>query len=353
MKRNRSLLAIHLAGTLLLAAPLAAAEPGARNSDGTNRVAVSFRLGFGISAKFKGIGGSLQPSAPAAHGRRTPDGDAYNYDDGYLLTDVSGNFGDQTWYWGYDNSSQVSGDNILLHRTTAPGLPSSGSADADPYPGVEITFNRQLGIKENWRGMRYGLEGAASYLPICLSLNTRFAGNLTRTTDTYAFTPGTTPPSAPYQGTFDGPGFVIDSNPSSSVTSFIPGTVVERDSFDANLFGFRLGPYVEFPVNERLSVHLSAGLAIGLLQSSASWNQTIDISGEGIIALRGSRDSFDILFGPYASAEAAWALNDRWSVHGGLQFQNLGKYNQNLGFRKVELDLSRSLFVVVGVGYSF
>src|SRR5207248_6705068 len=57
-----------------------------------------------------------------ASSRLTPRGDRYNYDDGYLLTDTSGNYGGQTWYWGYDNSAnQISGNTIMLSRSTIMG----------------------------------------------------------------------------------------------------------------------------------------------------------------------------------------------------------------------------------------
>src|SRR6266498_3609580 len=98
MKKDRSPWPV-LVTSAMLCATLAAAEPsGDTDANWTNRVSLSLRLGLGISARFKGIGGSLQASAPAANGRRTPDGDRYNYDNGYVLTDLSGNVGNQTWY---------------------------------------------------------------------------------------------------------------------------------------------------------------------------------------------------------------------------------------------------------------
>ncbi len=353
MKKDRYHLAFLLASALLCAT-VAAAEPNVDTEvNWTNRLSLSLRFGLGISARFKGIGGSLQPSAPAANGRRTPDRDHYNYDDGYVLTDVSGNVGNQTWYWGYDNSSQVSGNNILFNRTTAPGLPADRTARSEPYIGAELTYNRQLGIKENWHNLRYGLEGAANCLPISLKLNSRFSGNLTRVTDAYPYTPGTTPPSAPSQGSFNGPGFVIGSAPVSSTTTFLPATVLEHDSFEANLWGFRLGPSLEFPFTDRLSVHLSGGLAVGLLDSSASWRQTITLTGEGPVTSAGHPDSLDVLWGAYVGLDAAWQLSNRWSIEGGVQFQDLGQHNQKLGIRQVQLDLSHSLFVLASVSYSF
>ena len=58
-----------------------------------NRFSVNARFGLNISAKFKRAS-SLSLTAPS---RSTPDGNRYNYDDGYVLTDVSGNAGGQTW----------------------------------------------------------------------------------------------------------------------------------------------------------------------------------------------------------------------------------------------------------------
>src|SRR5690348_12485896 len=86
----------------------------------TNRISFSGRFGLGISARFKSVKVPLLQSQ-----RTTPDGSSYNYNDGYVLADVSQNAGGKTWNWGYDNSSsQVSGNNVLLSRDTAtvPGV---------------------------------------------------------------------------------------------------------------------------------------------------------------------------------------------------------------------------------------
>src|SRR5690349_2116912 len=148
MKRNHYLLPVLCVGALLLPAAARAQQ------DATNRVTFSARFGFNISARFKGFGAG----APAAPPRTTPRGDAYNYDDGYVLTDISGNAGGQTWYWGYDNSaSQISGSNILLSRSTPSGNFSSPSFDSDPQPGYELTYDRHLG---NFNGVNYGVEVA-------------------------------------------------------------------------------------------------------------------------------------------------------------------------------------------------
>lgn len=58
-----------------------------------NRVAVSYRLGFNLSVTFEDVGSfpALSLAKPA------PNGGVYNYDDGYVLPDISGSTAD-TWY---------------------------------------------------------------------------------------------------------------------------------------------------------------------------------------------------------------------------------------------------------------
>lgn len=326
----------------------------------TNRLSLSGRLGFNISARFKGVtvapvGAPASPrSTPSQPGR--PDGDPYNYDDGYVLTDVSDNYGGQTWYWGYDNSaSQISGNTILLSRTTTTaGGGATDSFDDDPQLGAELTYNRFLGT---WGDARYGLEAAVNYLNLSLRANDTFSASATRVTDAYSFTPGTTPPNAtppntvpgPYQGSFEGPGFVIGDTPVSSSTVVVTGAAVtDKRHFDANLWGLRLGPYLELPLGGPMNLSISGGLAVGLMDAEASWSQR-----SGSSTLSGSGDDWDVLWGGYASATVTWALSERWSLAGGAQFQTLTDYEHSFGGREVEVNLGNCWFVTFGLTYTF
>jgi hypothetical protein len=338
----------------LLAGAAVAAPAGGRAAEFvTNRVTFSARLGFNISARFKGSAGNLPISAST---RTTPRGDLYNYDDGYVLADTSGNFGGQTWYWGYDNSaSQISGDNILLSRSKAGGDFSSPSFDSNPGLGAEVMYNRLLGAKGRFR---YGLEAAANYLSLSLRDRSTFSGSAIRVTDAYPFTPGTTPPvgtpSDPYQGSFEGPGFVIGDTPVSSTTTVAPGglTVAGKRRFDADIWGFRLGPYLDFPIGGKVNLWVSGGLAANWLNGDASWAETIRLFGRSA-GSSGSGSHNDLLWGGYAAGNVSWDLTHRWSVVGGVQYQHLGNYEHNFGGRKVEVDLSNSFFVTVGLSRTF
>lgn len=319
----------------------------------TNRLSFSTRLGFNISARFKGSVGNLPPPAP----RTTPGGDPYNYDDGYVLPDISGNVGGQTWYWGYDDSSsQISGDNILLSRSTPNGSFTSPSLDSNPSPGGELTYNRLLGVRGR---VQVGLEAAINYLNVSLSDSSTYSGSGTRVTDAYPFTPGTTPPGAtpsnPYQGSFGGPGFVIGDTPVSSTTTAGGGglSIAGTRRFDANLWGWRVGPYVHLPVGEKLNLSLWGGFALGWLDGKASWNETITLPNMSTLASAGRRNQDALLWGGYVGANVVWDFDEDWSLVGGVQYQNLGKYERIFSGRSIELDLSNSFFVTLGLSWKF
>jgi hypothetical protein len=327
--------------------PLASRADESRSEDvATNRFTLSARFGFNISAKFKSISAPTPPTVA----RTAPDGQPYNYDDGYVHTDVSENFGGQTWNWGYDNNSrQVVGNTIEMSRTISGGNIPSSTVDADTGLGFEFAYSRQLGFKGKFR---YGFEAAINYLNITCEDHSTFSVNGTRQVDAYGFIPGTTPPEAtpgnPYQGSFNGPGFVIDTNFVSRMEHAALGTGTGSHKLDADLWGLRLGPYAEFPLGDKWRVSLSAGLALGLVNADVSWKETVGTTG---ISASGQDDEF--LIGGYAAANIAWDFSERWSAVAGVQYQGLGDYKHTFGGRRVELDLSSSIFVTVGLGFRF
>src|SRR5437660_2085026 len=152
---------------------LLSASAGAQAENLTNQLTLSARVGFNISARFKGFSTLAAPSST----RRTPQGDLYNYDDGYVLTDNSGNFGGQTWYWGYDDSSrQVSGNNIVMSRSSISGS-SSARLDDEPSYGAELVFRRLLSTREK---LSLGVEMSANYLNLSLSDSRPLSVNVRR-----------------------------------------------------------------------------------------------------------------------------------------------------------------------------
>ncbi len=306
--------------------------------------------GFGITARFRNAGNlSLNPV-----GRTTPDGNAYNYSDGYVLTDVSGNAGGQTWYWGYDNSSQISGNTIQMHQTAVSGdVSSSDTTDlSNPGWGGELIYDRELGSRGK---MHYGIESAVDYTSLSLHASGYGTGDIIQKTDAYAFASGTTPPSAPYQGTFNGPGFLIGSLPASSSSTVMAGAanIITSQKLDADVWGMRLGPYLNLPVDERVKLSFSGGLVLALLNAKVSWTETVNINGGGTLSASGGGSDLGLLWGAYLGANLSWQLSRCWGAEAGVQYQYLGVYRHSFSGSEVELDFSKSIFISLGISYSF
>jgi hypothetical protein len=352
------LIRIPLATLLLTPAAQAQLAPA-------NGLTLSARLGFNVSTRFKGNTSDLPTFAP---NRLTPNGDAYNYDDGYVLTDSSGNYGGQTWYWGYDNSATHPGgqisdglsfpeNTVLLSRSTATGSYSSPSIGDDPIPGFELNYGRRLGQIGSGT---WGVEIAVNWQSLSVHDSSTYYGTAMRVTDAYPFSPGTTPPSAtivpnnPYQGAYGDEGFLLGDTAVSSTTSMVPGgaTISGQRRFEADLWGFRLGPYLSFPLSQKLDLSISGGLAVGLINSQASWSDTVTVAGKSVSS-RGSGDDFGILWGGVAAANLSWSFSDHWSATAGVQYQYLGTYEADYGKASVEVDLTKSFFLLIGASYKF
>ena len=186
MKKNHYHWAISLTSAVLFGTAVSAEQDKITYLNSTNRVTLSLRFGLNIHAKFSGIGGGLLPGSTAGNGRFTPNGDPYNYDDGYVLTDTTGNFLGFTSYWGYDNASQYNqgANTFAFHNTTTTGIPTTTSGGDNPYLGLELTYDREFLRKENWHDMRFGLEAALNYMNISLNNNNAYGVSASTTTDT-------------------------------------------------------------------------------------------------------------------------------------------------------------------------
>jgi hypothetical protein len=350
MKISHLILPILVAST---AVALCADDPSGDSF--LNHLSFSAQLGFNIRAHF----------GP----RITPDGMLYNYIDGYVLMDSTGDYDPTGTYlppqgitqnWGYDNSgSQAKEVPTILMTRSAPGTDlASRSFGDDPQLGAELTYTHELGARGK---LRYGIEAAVNYMNLCLRDDSSSTGPAIQDTYSYAFPGiiGNTPPPAPtaagqpYQGRYSSaqPGFNISDTPVSSAP--VTATVASHCQFDADLWGFRLGPYLEYPLGTNVNLSVSGGLAVGLLDSTASWAQTVSINGVFSSSASGSGNDFDVLWGGYVNADITWRVSKRWSATGGVRCQDLGTYQHALGGRQIELDLRNSIFVTLGIGYSF
>jgi len=272
------------------------------------------------------------------------------YDDGFVRVDSAGDKGGLTWFWGYENASQLPGnDTIEMHAASAPAR-SVVKADDDPQLGFELSFSRRLGRIGliNW-----GLETAFGFSDLSIRNSQSLVGQATVLTDAYPLG-GIVPPLPPYSGNFGGPAALIGDSPERR-TEVIPGGAIisGQRQLEGNLYTLRLGPYVEIPIWRRLSAQFGAGLSLAGVDSEFSFSERVTLVNIGSVS-RGGRDSrADFLIGGYVGGQLGCEINERVGVFGGVAFQHLGNFKQHTAGKEAELDLGQSIFLSVGLRFVF
>jgi hypothetical protein len=339
--KNRSM--TKYSSVLLLGALVSTA---AALPDSTNRVSVSTRYGYHIKGSFNHNASPVSTGAP----RFTLDGDLYNYDDGFVLTDISGNYGGRTVYWGYDDTAvQYDGSDIALSRTTLAG--DSGGVEMDrttPLVGLELAYSYQLQKEDN---VTLRFDFALGYMPLLFEEHSEFEASTTTTTDSYSLG-GITPPTAetgtPYIGTYTGPGAGLIATPVGSSTSVASaGTVLGYSQLEANLWTLRIGPSLEFPICDDLGLMVKGGFSQGWLNVDARWNT------QGALTSRGHGSASKSLSGGYLGASLVWRVQENWRFLTGGEFEYLHRWEGRFGDNTACIDFTRSLYLNLGVQYEF
>jgi hypothetical protein len=199
-----------------------------------------------------------------------------------------------TWWWGYQNASQVRGDFLVF---TAQGTSTAASSfqqreSLDPDFEAEGGLGPVLELAVDWQFSEEWLAGidfTFSWLGIDVADRGRlaFASQQSSTfriseTDTFALG-GIVPPPAPYSGTEAGPGPVIDNNPARTRQealvrrreAFLDS--VADASFSADVCNFSLGPSVTWK-HGRLSIRGTAGLELDVVAWDLSTTETVIVS---------------------------------------------------------------------------
>lgn len=333
-----------------------------------NRFSFSYRMGFNYSVSFRGLGGySLGNSGPG--GQRTPSGDPYNYDNGYIYPDqttASAHPG-YTWYYGYQAGTPMNsaGTQFSLYKNTASANASETQDQNGPTEGFELNYDRQLGhIGPIW----WGVEAAFGYNHVDIHDDRPLVENLTRTTDTFQTGGGAVLNPAPFQGTVTGPGEgdangwpLVGLTPVSSSSQSVSdaASITGSRELDAQIFTFRLGPYIDLPLTHRFMATFSGGLLILDVVSQFTFNETVSINpAYSLVTLpgeshQGSVNSNDILLGVYASGNISYALSDHVRLVAGAQLESTDNFTQSVAGKSAVLNLEKAVLVTLGLSYSF
>jgi hypothetical protein len=299
-----------------------------------------------------GITGSISP-ATSTQGSTSSDGTAGPadsiadriYDDGYVNQDAGTSTSGNTWFWGYNNASQVSGT-TLSFQTTAPGFGgTTGGGSLTSFSSQRSSWS-QLGSDLAWDSELEGsgwfgrIESPAIFATGALAASIEIgysyatadaanrnaevfrahqetrqrtttasavsSGGAVTITDTYSIA-GIAVPGAPYAGTLAGPGPVISNIPTSrTITPTGPATTA--GTIPAPVGGIITGNVVETTTADffstvtesldvdlhtisigphfswelrRVRVGLSTGLAINVADWDAGYREDLYVSENG------------------------------------------------------------------------
>jgi len=338
--------------------PKVSLEPG--SADKLNKLSLSYRMGMNITVDFKKLGGFPALSDP---GPATGSGFDRSYDNGsYNRVDSSGNRGGTTWYWGYESASQLQGNSLIMESSSSPANAVSKNRDNDPQHGLELSYSRQL---YRHKDLRIGLEAAFGYTLVDATDSHTIFNTVNRITDAFVIPGGVSVvPSAPYHGTFSGPGALMSSGPERNTTVISQDSVITGErKIDSDVFTLRLGPYLEVPVYKNLSFLLGGGLTLVSANTDFSYHETVTLSDTGQVS--GPRSSSgsqsDFLVGGYVSGTLSYAITREIGLFSGVQFQAAGRSvtdsravnHQSVTQKESVLDFGQSILLVFGLSYSF
>jgi len=341
--------------TLLSAMPATRADEPATSKW---RASFSGNSLFNVSANFKG-----HPATPTLAGPNNMPG-AENYDNGYVGRDIS-NDPDYSTYWGYTQSGQpiYSGSGIIglnFERTTAAAGLSSPDKDASVSFGGELALRRDLAQRGN---LRLGLEFGFSYNPVGIHDLAGYTTDGQRSGYTYNL-PGPVDsalfPPPGYQGPYNGLGLIINPTAIPGATTVASDAVLVTGSrkVDADIFGFRLGPYLEFALSDKFHAALSVGGMAAIVQDDVRWSENLSVStatmsGYWTGSSSASDSSSGVVGGVYAGLGLGYRLTDKLGITAGARFQSLCTYGHNFGAGEMELDFGSAVTAHVGISWNF
>lgn len=292
----------------------------------------------------------------------------HTYDDGFNRVDSTGNSAPPgaTSFWGYNNPGQVfdspadptvGNDSIAMHATTLNAGTYLPIRTADPQPGFEIGYGRVIGFGER---SSWGVEGTFGF--VSFDHTDRSTGNasFTTLTDVYSLTVNgivVTPPAAPYSGPFTPqPGSPLIGDSPTRSTAAATSTVTGSREFDANIYMFRVGPFLDYNLTDRLTVGAVAGLALIFVDGRFSYNEVVNYptaSGNVAVPQSGTGRDNNALVGGYVGARVGYDCTPRLRIFGSANYLGATSLDQAVGDRQVHLDFGTTFQLSAGLSLAF
>jgi hypothetical protein len=281
------------------------------------------------------------------------------YDDGFVLPDINGSTDGRTWYWGYEQDAQLTGQLLRLSRLS--DVPAAGFYSDETggglSPGGEVVAGMKLAeLSSGKHPLQFGLECGYGFNRFSFSHSGTASG--TARLDAAAFDlGGSTAPLAPYSGTFQGPGPLINVSPSISGTLFSPAEATYSGDWESSLHNFKFGFWFTYPINRRFSTALSFGYSSVYADTQIAYQESISFQNPGFGDIPNSSRTTggyrDWNPGVYAQLRLAYEFSPHVGIYAGGDFQTNDKFSFEEAGRAYELDLSAVFGVTLGLTYRF
>jgi len=310
---------------------------------------------------------------PNFSGIKASPGTRGQYDDGYLLEDVTGD-ANNTWNFGYTDNAQLQGGTLSFHgydlsvvtETTRRTLDSDWDEAASGFGGFLKLESPEL---LNWHGLQLSATAGYSYTRADTDY-TGLAFHATQRTeirgggfvDSYP-TLGAAVPGAPYSGTFVGPGPFISSNATRVYTGSRGGEteVIETNlestianELNVNLHTLSFGPQINYqPKASPVRISASLGLALNVADWDAKTEETLRIKGGSKLDSWSSASSgTEVLPGFYLELSAELPITDRLSAYAAGRYDWSRDLQGGTDLSEHSLELS-GFTAQVGLNYKF
>ena len=301
---------------------------------------------------------------------------SHSYSNGYNRPSAPTPATGLTWFWGYQDASQISGDNLSFNagggsatRITNTDTHSNRSwSDDEPssfgtyletnllydVPETAISVGPQLAFSWN------GFDSSNNYSTFSRSI---FRQNqAVSVTDTYSLG-GIVAPGAPYSGGSTGPGPVISNTPASRSLTL---TNTDTDSarlwnrvdhdLSVDVFTFSLGAHASYDFGPA-TVFASAGGTLNVVDTDAQrrealYSRTDNGSRRTVQRWNDSWTDADVLWGAYLQTGATIKCPRGWSVGGFLRYDWTQSARGQVGPSAIDIDLD-SFSAGIFAGFTF
>jgi hypothetical protein len=107
------------------------------------------------------------------------------------------------------------------------------------------------------------------------------------------------------------------------------------------------------PLTTNFSLVVDGGLVLAWIHSDFSFSQVTVLQYGSPVVESGTSSKTGWQPGAYFGVNFRYAMSERWSALVGARYEGFGNYRHETGGKQAELQFGKSVFVTLGVAYSF